>query len=277
MMAPLVRRGALPKTRPQHRTPSEDGFLHGEGDREDDGAHERNRLISCLLSAEVVEEPRLRDVMSFLNYGRRTEEEDGRTSWPVWEVYPKPTFLKVLLCSAILLLDLNLLPAVPVLIRLFFAATTLNWGAIMWPPSSNLLLWFMGYCLLDPHAKMSFATESIDTNPLEVLSAVCNDESDYPGHADIGVSSIRYTSVSFCHWIDRDGDKVYYKFWSSPPDHITYDDYGVRFSYVVSWIDGCELPGNAGQKVSYPTGEKLPWCGDIFKSVTMVVLEGIKM
>ncbi|SMR51471.1 unnamed protein product [Zymoseptoria tritici ST99CH_3D1] len=103
-------------------------------------------------------------------------------------------------------------------------------------------------------------TQSI--TPLEVISAECFDEADFPGHADIQGSDQSTFSDYFCNdWNDFfDGQSDI-----GPGEAVAdlrVDGYGVNDWYEISWVDGCVTTVDR-QDVLDPLGEGGETCKDI--------------
>ncbi|KJX94113.1 hypothetical protein TI39_contig4216g00016 [Zymoseptoria brevis] len=104
-------------------------------------------------------------------------------------------------------------------------------------------------------------TQSI--TPLEVISAECFDEADFPGHADIQGRDQSSFSDYFCNdWNDfvDDGQRDIGPGEAVADLHV--DDYGVNYWYEISWVDGCVTTVDR-QDVSDPLGEGGKTCKDI--------------
>lgn len=100
----------------------------------------------------------------------------------------------------------------------------------------------------------------ITKTPLELKVVVCNNESDFPGHADISESSLKGTVGDFCA-VDALGLTM--DSGSLPVEETWNDMGGNKFRYTVSWIDGCVTEGDT-QDVYEPLGRGKPDCHDIF-------------
>ena len=95
------------------------------------------------------------------------------------------------------------------------------------------------------------------TTPLEKQEIKCHDESDFPGHADIGGSFQRYFAREFGqqHVEGSDGetsDKFYPD--SNPVRLFREDSDGISYEYTATWVSGC-VTETEYQSFRYPLGE----------------------
>ncbi|KAH6971314.1 hypothetical protein EDB80DRAFT_692629 [Ilyonectria destructans] len=102
--------------------------------------------------------------------------------------------------------------------------------------------------------------------PMKRNQPVCNDESDFPGHADIRAESVESLAFDFC-----DIASLYQAIGPGQEIKETLSDkYGIKFRYSIKWIEGCITTVDK-QEVIYPLTEDdrdWPWgseCWVIFR------------
>ncbi|KAI1425534.1 hypothetical protein F5Y12DRAFT_747204 [Xylaria sp. FL1777] len=89
--------------------------------------------------------------------------------------------------------------------------------------------------------------------PLKVFDIVCNNEADFPGHADVsGNWQGNFAHVFGTLWMPEGG----YMSNSSPPvDGKFKDNHGISYEYSVSWIPMCVTTMDV-QNFEFPLGEQ---------------------
>ncbi|KAM0542725.1 hypothetical protein ACHAPJ_012658 [Fusarium lateritium] len=100
--------------------------------------------------------------------------------------------------------------------------------------------------------------------PLQVNPAVCEDESKYPGHADIQKRDQAEMADHICEGSVSDEGQV-----MGPGDTMVErsfrDNYGVNYYFSISWIDGCMTTVDK-QDFDKPVGGNTWTCENIFTS-----------
>jgi hypothetical protein len=100
--------------------------------------------------------------------------------------------------------------------------------------------------------------------PLELKSAVCENEADFGNHPDVSPDFQSGRAGVFCGSGIYD-NKVAKMSPGSKPYSATHKGGKVNYWYEVSWVEGCKTTVDS-QDVAYPVGNKGPRCADIFKS-----------
>lgn len=98
--------------------------------------------------------------------------------------------------------------------------------------------------------------------PLELKPVVCEDEANFPGHADIRKDDQRLAAGVFCEtYFSRD----HLRWMDSHDEAVTgiINVKGTSYSFSVSWIDGCETTV-ASQAPMYPFNGNDLSCENIF-------------
>ncbi|KAI2605550.1 hypothetical protein GGR54DRAFT_621191 [Hypoxylon sp. NC1633] len=95
-----------------------------------------------------------------------------------------------------------------------------------------------------------FRTQDAKT-PLELKPVICNNESDFPGHADISGSALGQLASDFC------AKSTILSPRSSATGGTVTDDNGVNYFFSVQWVFGCVLEdGSEEQSVAAPLGDR---------------------
>ncbi|KAF2962903.1 hypothetical protein GQX73_g10672 [Xylaria multiplex] len=94
-------------------------------------------------------------------------------------------------------------------------------------------------------------TPTMNITPLKAFDIVCNNEADFPGHADISSSwQKKFAHIIHTFW-KPDGGFMY----SSSPviDAKLKDNHGIMYEYSVAWVPTC-ITITDGQSFQFPLG-----------------------
>ncbi|GAW22647.1 hypothetical protein ANO14919_121890 [Xylariales sp. No.14919] len=95
-------------------------------------------------------------------------------------------------------------------------------------------------------------TPTVTITPLQVLGIVCNNEADFPGHADVSPGYQKKYAQFFGDYAHPESGDMYS---STPPlDGKFQDPHGISYEYIVSWIPGCVTTVDR-QSVQFPLGK----------------------
>ncbi|RWA04550.1 hypothetical protein EKO27_g10559 [Xylaria grammica] len=104
----------------------------------------------------------------------------------------------------------------------------------------------------DTTSAESTPTPTVTITPLQVIGIVCNNEADFPGHADVSPGYQKKYAQFFGDYAQPESGDMYS---STPPlDGKFRDPHGISYEYVVSWIPGCVTTVDR-QSVQFPLGD----------------------
>lgn len=99
--------------------------------------------------------------------------------------------------------------------------------------------------------------------PLELKPVVCEDEANFPGHADISPDSQGNLADRFCEVDTLDSGITDMGPGDAALESTRLDTHEIKYFYSISWIDGCVTTVER-QDVEKPVGDGGMACKDIF-------------
>ncbi|KAH6894711.1 hypothetical protein B0T10DRAFT_399106, partial [Thelonectria olida] len=105
-------------------------------------------------------------------------------------------------------------------------------------------------------------TTSPPQTPLELKPVVCENEADFPGHADVSPSAQNSYADLFCEIDTMDNGVTDMGPGDEPLERVRLDQHEITYYYSVSWIDGCVTSVDR-QDVAEPLGSDGMACKDI--------------
>ncbi|KAF2125602.1 glycoside hydrolase family 55 protein [Dothidotthia symphoricarpi CBS 119687] len=114
----------------------------------------------------------------------------------------------------------------------------------------------------DPTPPPAPAPPPNPTTPLEMKSVVCNNEANFPGHADINPVFQSSFADRYCE-VDTGDSNIDTMGPGDPPLGVTRSDtFNINYFYQIQWLDGCQTTV-ARQDVHDPLGDGSHGCPDI--------------